>query len=98
MPAANPQIRPRPNDTEGTVGLAAILRQPAAQEGNRMDDMQFRELMDQLKVIADLLDDIKEDAKVHHSSSDSNWSSLDSQLSLMDSQLGLIDSSIGLVE
>lgn len=63
-----------------------------------MDDAQFRELMNQLKAIADLLDDIKEDAKLHHSSSESNWSLLDSQLGLVDSQLGLIDSSIGAVE
>lgn len=63
-----------------------------------MEDSQFRELMDQLKAIGNLLEDIKEDAKLHYASSESNWNSVDSQLGLIDSQLGLIDSSIGLLE
>lgn len=63
-----------------------------------MDDVKFGELMSQLKVIADALNDIKKDTKLHQETSESQLNLIDSSLGLIDSQLGLIDISIGAVE
>ena len=63
-----------------------------------MDDAKFAKLMEKLDAIADILTDIKEDARSHHESTDSQLSMIDSSLGMIDSQLSVIESSIGLIE